>query len=89
MLLPSVLRTIVPVIVGVLLGQAARVGLDLPEGAVTEITTITVTTLYYGLTRAAEQRWPAVGRWLLSLGIDVGRPFYAPGDPTATLYRES
>lgn len=35
----SVIRTVVPVIVGVLLGQAARIGLDLPAGAVTEVLT--------------------------------------------------
>jgi len=35
----SVIRTVVPLVVAVLLGQAAQVGLDLPEGAVTEILT--------------------------------------------------
>ena len=60
-MLPSIIRTVVPVIVGVLLGQAARLGLDLPAGAVTEIVTVAVTAAYYAIVRAIEQRVPAVG----------------------------
>ena len=75
-MLDSMIRTVVPLIVGVLLGQAARVGLDLPEGAVTEVVTVVVTTAYYGLARALERKWPAVGRWLLGAGVPVGQPRY-------------
>ena len=46
-MLASIIRTAVPVIAGVLLGWAAKIGLDLPSGAVTEIVTAVLTTAYY------------------------------------------
>lgn len=75
-MLASIIRTIVPVIVGVLLGWAAKVGLDLPEGPVTELVTVTITVAYYALGRWLEQRWPAVGRWLLAAGLTKKQPDY-------------
>lgn len=72
----SVIRTVVPVIVGVLLGQAARIGLDLPAGAVTEVVTVVVTGAYYAVARLVEQRWPALGRVLLSAGLSRRAPMY-------------
>ena len=74
----SIVRTVVPVIVGVLLGQAARIGLDLPAGAVTEVVTVVVTGAYYAVARLVEQRWPALGRVLLSAGLSRRAPVYAP-----------
>ena len=68
----SVIRTVVPLIVAVLLGQAARLGLNLPEGAVTEIVTVALGTLYYALARWLETAWPSAGRVLLSLGLARG-----------------
>jgi len=73
----SIVRTVVPVIVGVLLGQAARIGLDLPAGAVTEVVTVVVTGAYYAVARLVEQRWPALGRVLLSAGLSRRAPVYA------------
>lgn len=75
-MLDSLIRTFVPVVVGVLLGQAARIGLNLPEGAVTEVVTVALTTGYYWAARALERRFPAAGRWLLGLGVPVGQPRY-------------
>lgn len=75
-MLDSLIRTFVPVVVGVLLGQAARIGLHLDAGLVTQLVTGGLTAGYYALARALEQQWPAVGRWLLGLGIPVGRPRY-------------
>lgn len=74
----SVIRTVVPVIVGVLLGQAARIGLDLPAGAVTEVVTVVTTGAYYAVARLVEQRWPALGRVLLSAGLSRRAPVYVP-----------
>lgn len=81
-MLASVLRTVVPLIVGALLAQAARLGLDLPEGAVTELVTVLVTAAYYALGRLVEEHVdPRVGRVLLSLGLARGRPvYYTPGE---------
>lgn len=75
-MLASIIRTIVPVIVGVLLGWAAKVGLDLPEGPVTELVTVAITGVYYAIGRWLEQRWPAVGRWLLAAGLTKKQPDY-------------
>ncbi|PRX90813.1 hypothetical protein [Allonocardiopsis opalescens] len=76
-LLASILRTVVPVAVGVLLVQALRLGVELPEGAVTEIVTVAVTAAYYGIARALETYVsPVWGRILLSLGLTRRRPEY-------------
>lgn len=72
----SVVRTVVPLMVAVILGQAARVGLRLPEGAVTEIITVVLGTVYYAVARWLERRWPAVGRWLLAAGLTSKQPVY-------------
>ena len=68
-MLASIIRTCVPVIAGVLLGWAAKVGLDLPSGAVTEIVTVVLTTVYYAAARYIEQIWPRLGNGLLSAGL--------------------
>ncbi len=73
----SIIRTLVPVIVGVILAQALKIGLNLPEGAVTDIVTVVLTTGYYALARLIEQRWPWLGRILLSFGLTDKQPTYA------------
>lgn len=83
----SLLRTIVPVIVGILLGWAAKVGFDLPAGAVTEIVTVVITAAYYLIVRVLEQEWPIVGRWLLALGLPVGQPTYDKRAPLRPVQR--
>lgn len=60
-MLPSIIRTVVPVVVGVVLGQAAKIGLNLDEGAVTELVTVAITTAYYAIIRVLETRWPGLG----------------------------
>lgn len=74
----SIIRTVVPLIVGVVLAQAARIGLDLPAGAVEEIVTVVAATVYYAAARWLEQRWPALGRVLLSAGLSRRAPVYVP-----------
>lgn len=83
----SLLRTIVPVIVGILLGWAAKVGLDLPSGAVTEIVTVVLTATYYLIVRVLEQEWPIAGRWLLALGWPTGQPTYDKRAPLRPVQR--
>ena len=72
----SVIRTVVPMVVGVIVGQAARIGLGLDEGAVTSIVTALIGAAYYGLARLVEEQWPAAGRVLLALGLTGKAPEY-------------
>ncbi|MGI5233785.1 hypothetical protein [Actinoallomurus sp. CA-142502] len=83
-MLDSITRTVVPLIVGHLLAWAAMIGLNLPGGAVTEIVAVILTTAYYALARWVEQRWPGLGRVLLSAGLARRQaPLYLP--PGATI----
>ena len=79
-MLASILRTCVPVIAGVLLGWAAKVGLDLPPGAVTEIVTVVLTTVYYAAARYVEQTSPKLGNGMLSAGLARRTPVYVPNE---------
>lgn len=70
----SIVRTVVPYIVGALVALGARFGIDLPEDALTEVTMPVVATVvaavYYAVARAAEeylpQRWQRLGRVMLA-----------------------
>jgi hypothetical protein len=62
----------------VIVGQAARVGLDLPDGAVSEVVTVVAIAAYYVIARWVEQYWPGVGRILVSAGLSVRQPVYVP-----------
>lgn len=64
---PSIIRTIVPWIVGTLLTIAAGRGLSLPESVATEVVTVVVSGVYYGLVRLAEVRLSPLWGWLLGL----------------------
>ena len=60
-LLVSLRRTLVPVAVGFLLSQAARIGFDIPAEELTGVLEALVTGGYYAVVRIAEQYAPAVG----------------------------
>lgn len=76
-MLASLLRTVVPVIVGVVLVQVAKLGVDLDEGAATQVVTVLVTVVYYAAARLVEEHVdPRVGRFLLSFGLTRKRPAY-------------
>jgi hypothetical protein len=75
-MLDSVVRTFVPIMVGMVLGVAAKVGLGLPSGAVADIVTVVITTGYYALARIIEKQWPAAGQILLSAGLSKRSPVY-------------
>ena len=74
----SIVRTVVPWVVALVLGQAARIGLDLDSGAVTNLVTLAVGAVYYAAVRWLEERHPAVGRVLLSAGLARSAPEYRP-----------
>ncbi len=70
------LRTLTPLLVGVIVGQAARVGLALDEAAVYAVVTPAVTAVYAAAARWVEVRYPRAGRVLLSLGLAKRAPVY-------------
>jgi hypothetical protein len=92
-LFASFMRTAVPVVAGLLLGWAARVGLDLDDGQVTAAVTAGLAFVYYAVFRllehAAEQlRVP----WLrTAAGVLLGwaRPpqYEPPSGPDAGVAR--
>jgi uncharacterized membrane protein (DUF441 family) len=71
----SVVRTLVPVVVGVLVTWLASKGLDVDRGQVTVLVEAVVSVAYYALVRLAEQRVPQLG-WLLGV---PGAPTYGAG----------
>lgn len=69
----SVIRTVVPLVLGSLVGWLATRGVRVDVTAVTTIVDATLGGLYYVVVRAIEQRWPKAG-WLLGA---PGAPSYA------------
>lgn len=78
---PSIVRTLTPLVVGLLVALAARwLGVELPEAALTEVVTVFVAGAYYTVVRLLEERVsPLWGRVLLGLGLR-GKPEYAPAE---------
>lgn len=69
-LLASIVRTVVPALVGLLLGLAAKAGLDIDSGVVTTVVDGVCVGGYYSLVRLLERRWPRFG-WLLGWKIQL------------------
>lgn len=63
----SIVRTVVPVIVGTLLGAAAKHGFDFDNGSITEVVTVVITTAYYAVVRLLETRIAPAWGWLLGV----------------------
>lgn len=60
----SIIRTVVPVIVGTAISWLARKGIDVDGAAVAQAITVIIIGAYYAAVRWAENRWPRAG-WLL------------------------
>lgn len=75
--LTSLIRTLVPLVVGAAVTLAAtHLGVDLPAGALEEIVTVLVAGVYYTIARVLEEHLsPVWGRILLGLGLR-GTPTY-------------
>lgn len=71
----SLIRTIVPLIVGAVVGWLATHGVRVDEAAILPTVDSVVAAGYYAVARALEHRWPALG-WLLGA---PGAPTYGPG----------
>lgn len=57
----SIRRTVVPLVVGWLIAQAARAGFDLPAEDLAGVVEAVVTSGYYIVVRLIEARFPAAG----------------------------
>lgn len=71
----SLIRTIVPIAVGALVGWLASRGVKVDASTIIPAVDGVVAAVYYAVVRAAEQKWPKVG-WLLGA---PGAPSYASG----------
>lgn len=61
----SIVRTIVPILVGYLIALGLKVGIALPEGALTELLGVVVIAVYYAVVRFLEEKVsPQFGRLL-------------------------
>jgi hypothetical protein len=72
----SIRRTLVPVLVGVLLTQAARWQFDIDPDQLTGLLEALITGIYYSVVRLAEARWPD-----RNVGVLIGAstpPTYTP-----------
>lgn len=68
-LIDSVIRTIIPYIVGLVVALVAKANITLDDSTIVQITgvvTLLVGTIYYIIVRWAEQKWPQVG-WFLGV----------------------
>jgi len=74
---PIIVRTLVQLTVSLLLGQAAKYGFNIPSAELTVVVTVVIGTAYVALAHYIEQNWPALGKWLTSLGLTSAQPSYA------------
>jgi hypothetical protein len=79
-LLPSVLRTLVPIIYALLVRKGLVEWSGLDEPLMVNIITAVLTTLFYALIRVAERYWDKIG-WLL--GYAARPALYVQGEITS------
>lgn len=75
-LLPSVLRTVVPIVYAALVRWGVVEWLDPDDAFVTNLIAVVVTMLFYVALRFAEQHWDKIG-WLLGY---AKQPVYVKGE---------
>lgn len=80
-LLPSVIRTVVPVATGLVLTAAAVAGLDIDKGIAEDVAAFLITGAWFAFARSVELASPKLGRWLLSLGTVKAQPVYVKPTP--------
>lgn len=76
--LPSVVRTAVPIVAGIVLVALAKLGLSLDDGVATTLAESLVAVVYYTGVRFLETRGNAQWGWLLGL---AKAPAYSPEPP--------
>ena len=63
----SIVRTVVPLVIALLVRAGAKAGLNLDPGLFLESVTVIVTTLYYAVVRTLETRVAPAWGWLLGV----------------------
>lgn len=76
----SIVRTAVPVVVGLILTGLAKIGFDLPDGLVTEVVATFIITVYYAGVRWLETNVAPAWGWLLG---KANAPKYDPKGPSS------
>lgn len=80
----SIIRTLVPYIIGYLLSILAKTGLNIPSEIISdEVVTLVLGTLYYALARVLETRFKPVWGWLLGLPKQPTYDATAKADPAS------
>lgn len=83
-LLTSITRTIIPTIIGWIVGGLALVGVTIPEsvqGWISGLLVFLVALIWYVVVRALEHKWPKLG-WLLGV---PKKPVYSSDAPDGDL----
>jgi hypothetical protein len=75
-LIPSVVRTLVPVVVALLVRLGLRDGAEMDDAWLVNTLTVVVTMAYYVVVRFLEQHWDKIG-WLLGY---AKQPVYVKGE---------
>jgi hypothetical protein len=74
----SIIRTVVPIIVGSVIAWLAARGVKVDEATILPAVDAVVAAAYYALIRLVEDKWPKAG-WLLG---SPGAPTYASATPS-------
>lgn len=85
---PSVMRTVVPLVVGVILTALARIGVDFSSEVVTSVVTAVAAGAYYTLFRLLERFAPTGGKMERLFGLLLGfarPPVYPPSGTPASV----
>lgn len=69
----SIIRTVVPLIVGTVVAWLASRGINIDQATLLPLVDTLVAGAYYAVIRAAEKKWPSMG-WMLGA---PGAPSYA------------
>lgn len=73
----SIVRTVVPFVVGYVIVAAAKLGIELDSATASGAITVLLGGIYYTVARIVEERWPTWG-WLLG---SPTKPVYSTTNP--------
>lgn len=82
-IIASLIRTLVPWLVGYILALAAKANLPLPESLAVEVVSIALGGLYYAVVRVLETRGKNAWGWLLGLASQPTYEATAKADETS------